>query len=47
MQANGEIVSFNGAAFAALYGSQKMRYIRITASYNSNMGTAEFNVYSK
>ena len=47
MQANGGIVSFNGAAFAALYGSQKMRYIRITASYNSNMGTAEFNVYSK
>lgn len=47
MQANGEIVSFNGAAFAALYGSQKMRYIRITASYNSNKGTAEFNVYSK
>ncbi len=47
MQANGEIVSFNGAAYAALYGSQKMRYIRITASYNSNMGTAEFNVYSK
>lgn len=44
---NGEIVTLDGAAFAALYGSQKMRYIRITASYNSNMGTAEFNVYSK
>lgn len=47
MQANGEIATLDGAAYAALYGSQKMRYIRITASYNSNMGTAEFNVYSK
>lgn len=44
---SGQIVTFDGAAHAALYGSQKIRYIRITASYNSNMGTAEFNVYSK
>lgn len=46
-RANGEVVELDGAAVAALYGSQKMRYIRITASYTSNMGTAEFNVYSK
>lgn len=44
---SGQIVTLDGAAYAALYGSQKIRYIRITASYNSNMGTAEFNVYSK
>ncbi len=44
---SGQIVTLDGAAHAALYGSQKIRYIRITASYNSNMGTAEFNVYSK
>lgn len=44
---SGQIVTLDGAAYAALYGSQKIRYIRITASYTSNMGTAEFNVYSK
>lgn len=44
---SGQIVTLDGAAHAALYGSQKIRYIRITASYTSNMGTAEFNVYSK
>lgn len=34
-------------AYIALYGSQKVRYLRITASYGSNMGTGEFNIYAK
>ena len=34
-------------AYIALYGSQKVRYLRINASYGSNMGTGEFNIYAK
>lgn len=34
-------------SYVALYGSQKVRYLRIVASYGSNMGTGEFNIYAK
>lgn len=35
------------SSYVALYGSQKMKYIRITASYGSNMGVGDFNIYAK
>lgn len=35
------------SAYIALYGSQKVRYLRINATYGSNMGTGEFNIYAK
>ncbi|WP_295938076.1 DUF1735 domain-containing protein [uncultured Alistipes sp.] len=45
--ANGDLVRFGSSSAATLYGSQKMRYIRITATYGSNMGVGEFNIYTK
>ena len=43
----GELVREIPTTYAWLYGSQKIRYLRITASYGSNMGTSEFNIYVK
>lgn len=34
-------------AYIALYGAQRVRYLKITASYGGNMGTGEFNIYAK
>lgn len=46
-QSAGSIVVTLPDAYIALYGSQKVRYLRINASYGSNMGTGEFNIYAK
>lgn len=44
---DGNLVKAVPSSFVALYDSQKMRYIRITATYGSNMGIGEFNIYAK
>lgn len=43
----GSVVFASPYAYIALYGSQQVRYLRINATYGSNMGTAEFNIYAK
>ena len=45
--ADGSLVKNVPSSYVALYGSQKMKYIRITASYGSNMGVGDFNIYAK
>lgn len=43
----GSVVFASPYAYIALYGSQQVRYLRINATYGSNMGTGEFNIYAK
>ena len=45
--ADGSLLKNVPSSYVALYGSQKMKYIRITASYGSNMGVGDFNIYAK
>lgn len=45
--ASGELVREVPTTYASLYAPLKTRYLRITASYGSNMGTSEFNIYVK
>ena len=45
--ADGSLLKNVPSSYIALYGSQKMKYIRITASYGSNMGVGDFNIYAK
>ena len=44
---DGTLVSEKPSSWAAFYAPQKVRYLKIEASYGSNMGTAEFNIYAK
>lgn len=44
--ADGSLLKNVPSSYVALYGSQKMKYIRITASYGSNMGVGDFNIYA-
>lgn len=44
---DGTLVSEKPSSWAAFYTPQKVRYLKIEASYGSNMGTAEFNIYAK
>lgn len=48
-KADGTLVSSNPTSYVALYETEsvKVRYLKIEASYGSNMGTAEFNIYAK
>ena len=41
------IVSSRPSSYVSLYGSKKVRYLKIEAGYGSNMGTGEFNIYAK
>lgn len=41
------LVSSGTSSYASFYGSKKVRYLKIEAGYGSNMGTAEFNIYTK
>lgn len=45
--ADGSLVKNIPSSYVALYGAQKMKYIRITASYSANMGVGDFNIYAK
>lgn len=45
--AEATLVASNPSSYVSLYGSKKVRYLKIEASYGSNMGTAEFNIYAK
>lgn len=46
-QSAGSILVSLPHAYISLYGSQKVRYLKINASYKSNMGTGGFNIYAK
>lgn len=46
-KSRGEIIQSNAYGYIAMYGSIKMRYLKISASYGSNMGTSDFNLYVK
>lgn len=47
-QSAGTVLKDLPYSYVALYGSQKVRYLKINADYGgSNMGTAEFNIYAK
>lgn len=46
-KSEGTIVASNPSSYVSLYGSKKVRYLKIEAGYGSNMGTAEFNIYAK
>lgn len=46
-QTAGSILVALPKSYIALYGSQKVRYLKILASYSNNMGTGEFNIYAK
>lgn len=41
------LVSSNPSSYVSFYGSKTVRYLKIEASYGSNMGTSEFNIYAK
>ncbi len=41
------LVSVVPSSYVSLYGSKKVRYLKIEAGYGSNMGTSEFNIYVK
>ena len=41
------LVASNPSSYVSFYASQKVRYLKIEASYGSNMGTSEFNIYAK
>lgn len=43
----GQIIQTGAYGDIAMYGSLKVRYLKISASYGSNMGTSEFNIYAK
>lgn len=43
----GTLVQAVPTSYVGFYASQKVRYLKIEASYNSNMGTGEFNIYAK
>ncbi len=43
----GSLLQTNPTSYVAFYASKKVRYLKIEASYGSNMGTAEFNIYAK
>ena len=46
-QSAGEIVKSGSASLVAMYSAKTARYLRISASYRSNMGTGEFYIYAK
>lgn len=47
-QSDGTVLKALPHGYVALYGSQKVRYLKINADYGgSNMGTGEFNIYAK
>ena len=41
------LVSSTPSSYVSFYAAQKVRYLKIEASYGSNMGTSEFNIYAK
>lgn len=43
----GSLLQTNPTSYVGLYAPEKVRYLKIEASYGSNMGTAEFNIYAK
>lgn len=47
MQSDGQIAVALPTSYIALYDAVKVRYLKIVASYSSNMGTGEFNIYAK
>ncbi len=46
-KSEGTLVSSNPSSYVSFYGSKTVRYLKIEASYGSNMGTSEFNIYAK
>ncbi len=46
-KADGNLVAANPSSYMLLYESVKVRYLMIEASYGSNMGCGEFNIYVK
>ena len=43
----GTLVAARPSSYVSFYGAQRARYLKIEASYGSNMGTSEFNIYAK
>ncbi|WP_418990933.1 BT_3987 domain-containing protein [Alistipes sp.] len=46
-QTDGTILASLPNAYVSFYGPKQVRYLKIYASYRSNMGTGEFNIYAK
>lgn len=47
VKSEGTMVASVPSSYVSFYASKKVRYLKIEASYGSNMGTAEFNIYAK
>ena len=41
------LVASSPSSYVSFYAAQKVRYLKIEASYSGNMGTSEFNIYAK
>ncbi len=46
-KSDGTLVAANPSSYVSFYGTKTLRYLKINASYGSNMGTGEFNIYAK